>query len=579
MSAMIDYKAEAKAIEQKHAADYLAEVLEILPWGFRKFIPGEYWKIYKREGFFAANLFLTGLKDQAKKISYRLALDDDQLINEAEASARMCESFLINAVGDYDLAWYMAEAYAINKRVELPDTEKLGVYPAMMRLTDGRWWRRALRKVHARGLETLAIKANAVHVRRSTYASVDTVKRRGEQKARNARILENIKAVNEVGDEYSLAELAALNVSNPSIRRAELMTRIAGFQVMADQQGHVGEFYTWTAPSKYHAVLSRSGARNPKFKGYTPRETQAYLSKQWAKARAELKRAGIKPYGFRVVEPHHDATPHWHMLFFMPFGQVLKCREILRRYALEVDGDEEGAQKQRFKAVAIDKSKGTAAGYIAKYIAKAIDGFKLDADLYGNTANDAARNIEAWASTWNIRQFQQIGGASVTVWRELRRLKAEDTGTNEFLERARAAADRGDWAEYCNLNDAGQIALMLSDETETGRYGDVKQKRVIGIQTAVGNLLGGSDEVITRVHTWIIGQPNQQAEGAQSAQGEAAAPWSTVNNCTEDLKKLEQYKRMQTTAYEEFRLLIESGDYSPGKFDEFYEEWLYERGF
>ena len=573
----INYAAIVAENTTKDSAAYLSEVLERLPFGYRKFIPAQFWKIFKTEGAKSANWFLTQLRMEAAKINYRLALDDDQLINEAEAAARRCESYLVQCGGDYDQAWYMAEAYAVKKGITPPDVEKLGGYPAMMRLCDGRFWRRALRKVHARGLETLAIKANAVNVRRSTYASTDTIKRRAEQKARNARILENIKAVNEVGDEYTLAELAALNVSNPAIRRAELMTRIKGFEVMADQAGHVGEFYTWTAPSQYHAALSRSGERNPKYNGATPRETQAFLSKQWAKARAELHRQGIKPYGFRVVEPHHDATPHWHMLFFMPFNQVKQCRAILKKYALEVDGNEPGAQKQRFKAVAIDKSKGTAAGYIAKYIAKAIDGFGIDADLFGNTANDASRAIESWASTWNIRQFQQIGGASVTVWRELRRLKKEDTGTNPILERLRAAADKGDWAEYCKLNARGAVGLVMSEETEVGRYGDIKAKRIIGVKTMVGNILGGGDEVITRVHTWTIGQP-KQGEAAQEKQGEAAAPWTRVNNCTRDIKELEKLQALQSKAYEEFMLLVESGDYRRGQFDEFYYEWLTERG-
>ncbi|WP_317929941.1 hypothetical protein [Halioxenophilus sp. WMMB6] len=54
-----------------------------------------------------------------------------------------------------------------------------------------------------------------------------------------------------------------------------------------------------------------------------------------------------------------------------------------------------------------------------------IDGHGIDSDSYGFDAKDDVTRIEAWASTWAIRQFQKIGGASVTVWRELRRLDAQ----------------------------------------------------------------------------------------------------------------------------------------------------------
>ena len=65
--------------------------------------------------------------------------------------------------------------------------------------------------------------------------------------------------------------------------------------------------------SRFHKKLSKNSADNPKFDGSTPRDGADYLQKVWTQIRANLGRAGIRIYGFRVAEPHHDATPHWHL--------------------------------------------------------------------------------------------------------------------------------------------------------------------------------------------------------------------------------------------------------------------------
>lgn len=404
----------------------------------------------------------------------------------------------------------------------------------LKRLGDEIVWRRMLRKAHAVLVESMAIGLGLVHAKQDCYVSDDSVQRRAGQRARCKQVLSSVVAVNDRGQRFELGELAARGVADRAVRRAELMTRISGFEVIANDVGHVAQFVTVTCPSRMHKwIKGDAGERDRENRQYDktlPNRAQAYLADQWKKARSRLARIGLPIYGFRIAEPNHDGCPHWHLLLWhRPVtdpvmnkrGRVLRpggddaaaaLAEVFARYFLRNDSStERGAAKHRVTIEDIDPKKGSAVAYVAKYVAKNIDGYKVGEDLHGNPALESSMRVEAWASTWRIRQFQQIGGAPVTVWRELRRvhpfnapvdavqvardgiaavnIKALDAliGPPDSEEDEQARVRYG-WAQYVRAQ-GGPIAkrtqhmLKLHREKtgELNRYGEVKSWATLGV--------------------------------------------------------------------------------------------------
>ncbi|MFP1853727.1 replication endonuclease [Lonsdalea quercina] len=442
----------------------------------------------------------------------------------------------------------------------------------LLRMMSPEWWRVRLKRRRDLQREHMAIAVGQVQKAASAYVSRSTLGEWVEQKKRNRQFFKDYELENdETGERVSLAEMVNGSNANPAIRRCELMVRMRGFEDLADEMGCTGEFYTITAPSRYHAVHSGGGFVE-QWNGASPRDTQKYLCRVWSKIRAALSREGIHIFGFRVVEPHHDGTPHWHMLLFMQPEHVEAVRGIMGHYARQEDAAElqsEKAQKARFHFEPIDPDKGSATGYIAKYISKNIDGYALDGeadDETGENLKDMAKAVSAWASRWRIRQFQQIGGAPVTVWRELRRLRdqqLEDPRMDAVLATASVACD---WAAYTQAQGGPFVSrdsLVVRLAYEITECGNQYAEDVQRIQGIYSPLLGVDSAITTRLIKWNIVPKSAAASAEAGFYGGNAAPWSSVNNCTpETRRRLADHlqRRGLSGAPEEINALLMGGN-------------------
>lgn len=516
-----------------------------------------------------ANLDLLRITDTLGGVRLPLDASDSQVCERAKTLADEC--------GQLAQIFHQAEALraAMARKATAngvaPPVAKITDQGAIRRMTDPLWWRRGLRKHHAKAVEGAAIALGYVNKTRDIYVSNESLARRVQQNARNAESLEATTAQNELGQEFTLAELAAKGPANKAIRRAELMTRISGFERIASDLSHAGLFFTITCPSRMHKWRTVANGRvieNPRYDGTTPREAQSYLATVWARIRASLKRQGVGLYGFRIAEPNHDGTPHWHLLVFHAADHLEDLQATVWRYALADSPDEPGAHRHRVDFKPIDWARGSAAGYIAKYVAKNIDGYKVDKDLFGTDAIETSARVEAWAATWGIRQFQQVGGPPVGPWRELRRVREIPADAPEHLHAAHRAVNKlakiegrdnasVAWDHYCKAQGGVfcgrdyRIRIATQPVEGVGRYGDPIEPRPIGVETtsletytpdhmAWMSPPGRAVRVVSWVvesvrHVWqIVGRTARAIGRVFIGTGpQASAPWTRVNNCTE----------------------------------------------
>lgn len=416
---------------------------------------------------------------------------------------------------------------------------------ARMRCAD--WWFRKMWQIRCEWREEQLRAVCLVSKKSSPYVSYEAVIHKREQRRKSLEFFRSHELVNENGDTLDMEDVVNSSNSNPTHRRNEMMACLKGLELIAEMRGDCAVFYTITTPSRFHSTLN-NGRPNPKWTHETVRQSSDYLVGMFAAFRKAMHKAGLRWYGMRVAEPHHDGTVHWHLLCFMRKKDRRKITALLRKFAIREDRAELGNNTgPRFKSELINPRKGTPTSYIAKYISKNIDGRGLSNEVSketGKSLRDSAEHVNAWASLHRVQQFRFFGIPGRQAYRELRLLASQAARANsdkkacaQVLEDSRldavlAAADAGCFASYITKQGGVLVprklhlirtAYELNDEP--GTYGD-HGIRIYGIWSPLT-----AGRVCTHAVKWKKVRKAVDVQEATADQGDPVAPWTRGNNC------------------------------------------------
>lgn len=417
---------------------------------------------------------------------------------------------------------------------------------SLARMLCADWWYRKLWQMRCEWREEQLRAVCLVNKKASPYVSYEAVIHKREQRRKSLEFFQSHELVNADGDTLDMEDVVNASSSNPAHRRNEMMACVKGLELIAEMRGDCAVFYTITCPSRFHATLN-NGRPNPKWTSATVRQSSDYLVDTFAAFRKAMHKAGLRWYGVRVAEPHHDGTVHWHLLCFMRKKDRRPITALLRKFAIREDREELGTNTgPRFKSELINPRKGTPTSYIAKYISKNIDGRGLAKEISketGRSLRDSAEHVSAWASLHRVQQFRFFGIPGRQAYRELRLLAGQAARVqgerkagapvldNPRLDAVLAAADAGCFATYI-MKQGGVLvprkhhlvrtAYELNDEPSA--YGD-HGIRIYGIWSTIVE-----GKICTHAMKWKKVRKAVDVQEAAADQG-ACAPWTRGNNC------------------------------------------------
>jgi hypothetical protein len=203
----------------------------------------------------------------------------------------------------------------------------------LARLSDARFWRRAIRVRLLREREHFFLRLRLVGKSAEAYVSDVQLSARLAQLKRQALWMKETVLVprylepgQDVGQLLTLEQVA----SSPRTRFAKLYAFVKAMDAISIEQGLASGMLTLTLEPEWHPNPSNG---NSSWNGASPRDAHQSMALRWQSILRDLDRMGVGVSGLRVVEPHKDACPHWHLwLLYRPEAEQAILETVMRYF-------------------------------------------------------------------------------------------------------------------------------------------------------------------------------------------------------------------------------------------------------
>tara|TARA_R110002094_G_scaffold9557_2_gene19029 strand:+ start:1410 stop:2984 length:1575 start_codon:yes stop_codon:yes gene_type:complete len=424
--------------------------------------------------------FLVGLAKYCEQMPINMSIKSECLYMTINELSEQCKKIIkIRDKKGVDSQLIINEIESIALSLGITACDGKSIRGKLKRYSDCKWWFGKIKPIYNRSIESVMRYINVIWKGFQVYVSDRFLTLRRENKKRNEIYLKSLIALKDSNEEIELSKISGSSLSNQNNRVAELKARIAGFEKYADKFGYKADLITVTAPSRFHCV-NKNGKSNVQWDESSVKTIHKYFTDLWDCVISKFHRDNIQVNGFRVVEPHHDGTPHWHFILFTKPEHRELASNIIHKYFLKDSPFEKGASEHRVVVKDLDQKKKR--NFKGSYILKGID---LSPKNKSQKKLENSERMNAWGCLWGIRQFYQFGGPSVNLWREARRI-AQNSKVND--NPIWQSVLNGDWCEFIeicgglNISKGDRKIKIFKEFDETlNSYGEEKGYVISGL--------------------------------------------------------------------------------------------------